>query len=307
MTRVSGLGEDRLIAKITRRLPVGAFVKRGAGDDCAVFRIDARRDGLLASDMLVEGVHFSSRTPAEKVGWKLLAVNLSDVAAMGGTPSAAVVSIGIPPSTPVRWVEKLYRGLERCARSYGVSIIGGDTGRAPKRVMDLAILGEVPAGKAVLRTGARPGDFILVTGRLGGSLKSGRHLSFTPRLKESAALMKRCRPSAMMDLSDGLLIDLPRLCKASGVRAEVETELVPRNRNCSTVQALADGEDFELLLTVRAAQVRPLLRWARTALPCGLTPIGLIQPHKKGVPEVRWFDRTNRELKITQKGFNHFS
>ncbi len=305
--KVAELGEDRLIAKISRQLPAGAFVKRGVGDDCAVFRIDARRDGLLASDMLVEGVHFSSQSPAEQVGWKLLAVNLSDIAAMGGTPRAAVVSIGIPPSTPVGWVEKLYRGLGRCARAYGVSIVGGDTVRAPQRVADLSILGEVPAGKAILRTGARPGDWILVTGRLGGSLKSGRHLSFKPRLKEAAALLKHCRPTAMMDLSDGLWIDLPRLCKASGVRAEVETELVPRNRNCSTLQALTDGEDFELLLTVRPGHLRPLLRWAKRSLPCGLTPIGLMSARKQGTPEVEWFDRMNQKLKMTPKGFQHFS
>jgi thiamine-monophosphate kinase len=292
--KISALGEDRLIARISKQLPAGNFVRRGIGDDCAVFRIDARRDGLLASDMLVEGVHFSARTPAEQVGWKLLAVNLSDIAAMGGTPRAAVVSLGLPRSTPVAWVEKLYRGLGRCARRYGVSIVGGDTVRAPKRVADLAILGEVPAGKAVLRSGAQPGDFILVTGRLGGSFKSGRHLSFTPRLKEAAELVRQGKPTAMMDLSDGLWIDLPRLCKASGVCAEIETASVPRNKNCSISEALTDGEDFELMLTVRPKNLNGLLRR-------GLTPIGKILPSKKGTPAVRWLG-----LKSSPKGFRHF-
>ncbi len=303
--KISALGEDELIRRLSRGIRVDSSVRRGIGDDCAVLEGPAGKWALFASDMLVEGVHFKTGARAEAVGWKALAVNVSDVAAMGGLPRHAVVSLGLPPSTPVRWVEGLYRGLNRCARTFGVNLVGGDTSRAPKRVIDVAILGEVEKSKVVYRSGARPGDWILVTGRLGGSLKSGRHLTFMPRLREARAILSRARPTAMMDLSDGLWVDLPRLCRAGGVRAVVRADRVPRRSGCSLKQALTDGEDFELLMAMEEKQARRLLRWAERGFPCGLTEIGRVAARKAG-PAVTLIGADGRPLRSALTGFSHF-
>lgn len=303
--KIPVLGEEELIRRLSRGIRTDSSVRRGIGDDCAVLAWSVRKWALFASDMLVEGIHFKAGARAEAVGWKALAVNVSDVAAMGGWPRHAVVSLGLPPATPVRWVDGLYRGLNRCARTFGVNLVGGDTTRAPKRIIDVAILGEVEKSKVVYRSGARPGDWILVTGRLGGSLRSGRHLIFTPRLREARAILSRTRPTAMMDLSDGLWVDLPRLCKASGVRAVVRADRVPRRPGCSLRQALTDGEDFELLIAVEETHARRLLRWARRGLPCGLTEIGRIFPRKAG-PALTLTGADGRTLRPAFTGFRHF-
>ena len=270
-----------MIRRISRRIKVDASVLRGIGDDCAVLRGQGRRLHLFASDMLVEGVHFREEDPAEAIGWKALAVNVSDIAAMGGLPRHAVISLGLPRDRSVRFVDGLYRGLRRCAKQFGVNWVGGDTVRAAQVVIDVAILGEVERGRLLYRSGARPGDIVLVTGRLGGSLKSGRHLRFVPRLREARALTAQVRLHALMDLSDGLGPDLKRMCEASGVSAVIEVARVPRNRGCSLSQALTDGEDFELLMTASGTEARKLLRWAQARLPCGLHRIGRIIPKRK--------------------------
>lgn len=303
---VSSLGEDELIRRVSRRIRTDRSVHRGIGDDCAVLEGPPGKWALFASDMLVEGVHFRSSAVPQQVGWKALAVNVSDIAAMGGVPRHAVISIGLPPDTSLRWVEKFYEGLTRCARTFGVNLVGGDTNRSPRLVIDAAIWGEVEKSKVVYRSGARPGDWILVTGRLGGSLKSGRHLTFVPRLPEARAVLSRARPTAMMDLSDGLAADLTRLCRASRVSAAVKTEFILRNKGCSLRQAVTDGEDFELLMTVRPKDALPLLKWALRALPCALTPIGRITARKLKGPAIRWFDRSSREVTIKGKEFRHF-
>ncbi len=303
--RISALGEDRLIRRMARGIRTGRGVLRGIGDDCAV--LAGGKGGrllLFASDMIVEGVHFRRGARPEAIGWKALAVNVSDVAAMGGLPRHAVISIGLPRGTPVSFVEGVYRGLRRCAARFGVNLVGGDTVRSPKVVLDVAILGEVEKGRAVYRTGARPGDALLVTGRLGGAVRSGRHLTFTPRLKEARALGARCRIRAMMDLSDGLWVDLGRLCRESGVHAVLEPERIPRRPGCSLKQALTDGEDFELLLAVPAAEAGRLTRWARRSLPCGLTRIGEIV-RRGGKEPVVCLDARGAKIKL-QGGFRHF-
>lgn len=274
MKPVSSLGEKGLIARLARGLRPGAGVIRGIGDDCAVLKLPLGKDLLFACDMLVEGVHFLKQSRADGVGWKALAVNVSDIAAMGGLPRHAVVSLGLPPSTPVAWVDGLYRGLRRCARRFKVNLVGGDTDRSEKIIVDVAILGEVEKLRAVRRDGAEPGDILLVTGRLGGAVRSGRHLRFTPRVLEARALAARAPIHAMLDLSDGLGPDLTRLCEASKVSAEVEAAAIPRSRGATLAQALTDGEDFELLMAVSPRDAQRLLSWAKKNLPCGLTAIG---------------------------------
>ena len=261
MAVVRDLGEIGLIARAARRLGRIPSVLVGVGDDAAVLRSPRGARLLFASDLLVEGVHFlRRRVPARWIGWKALASNVSDIAAMGGIPQWAVVSLGLPPSTPVAFVEALYGGLQRCARRFRMAVVGGDTVRAPQVVVDVAILGTVRPGRLTLRSGARVGDVLFVTGRLGGSYESGHHARFVPRLAEAQALLDRVRVHAMMDLSDGLASDLWQMSRASRVTLRVEASRVPVARAARSVyHALMDGEDFELLFAVspRAARRIP--------------------------------------------------
>lgn len=303
--RISSLGETKLIRRIAQRIRTGPEVLRGIGDDCAVLKGSGRMLRLFASDMLVEGVHFARKTPAEKIGWKAIAVNVSDVAAMGGLPRHAVVSLGLSPPTEILFVDRLYRGLRRCASEYGVDLVGGDTTRASRTVIDVAILGEVEKDRVVYRSGARPGDALLVTGRLGGSLRSGRHLMFRPRVREARAISARFKLHAMMDLSDGLGPDLAKMCDASRVSARVESARVPRRPGCSLGQALSDGEDFELLIAAAPADAAGLLRWAKRSLPCGLTEIGKIVPRGRETA-VTWGMSPGMRVPKNLSGFRHF-
>ncbi|MBI3318133.1 MAG: thiamine-phosphate kinase [Candidatus Omnitrophica bacterium] len=290
--RVSQVGEEGLIERIKRSIRTDSGVIRGIGDDCAVLKGPSGRHLLFASDMLVERVHFLRSSPPEKVGWKALAVNVSDIAAMGGLPRHAVVSLGLPPQTPVAWVDRLYRGLRRCARRFGVNLVGGDTNRSDRLVIDVAILGEVEPSRVVYRAGARAGDWLLVTGRLGGAVRSGRHLTFIPRVREARALTQKGRLHAMIDLSDGLSADLSRLCRASGLGALLDASRVPRRRGVSLRAALTEGEDFELLMAAPPREARRLLRWAKWHLRCGLHEIGRVVPRRGG--------------SVLPAGFRHF-
>ena len=302
---VSRIGEVRLIERLRRVLgPPGPGVRVGIGDDAAV--LTARRGWtLLASDMCVEGVHFRltgrAGTPPEWVGWKALAVNVSDIAAMGGLPQAAVVSLGAPPQAPVREIERIYRGLRRCAKRFGISVVGGDTVRAPRLVIDVAILGTVAPGRAVLRSGARVGDALFVTGRLGGSYASGRHARFVPRVREAQALLKRVRVHAMMDLSDGLALDLWQMARASRVTLRIEAARIPRHAAAKTLHhALQDGEDFELLFAVAP---RDAARVPRRLGACPVTRIGRVVRRGAGVELAKADGRMQR---VRPSGFRHF-
>ena len=303
--KLSQLGEIGLIRWITRQIETDRSVLRGVGDDCAVVRGSRQGLQLFACDMLVEGVHFRSRDPAEAIGWKALAVNLSDIAAMAGVPRHAVISLGLPRRIPVSFADGLYRGLRRCARRYEVNLVGGDTVRAPRVVIDVAILGEVEKGRVIYRSGAKVGDALLVTGRLGGSLRSGRHLRFSPRVREARALTAQARLHAMMDLSDGLSQDLPRICRASGVGAVLQGAAIPRHAGCSLTQALTDGEDFELLIASAEEDAGRLLPWAKRNLPCGLHRIGTVvaaKPHSV----VTLVAPKGMKVSSSLAGFQHF-
>jgi thiamine-monophosphate kinase len=280
---------------------------KGIGDDCAVLKGSGRRLRLFASDLLVEGVHFTRDTPGTQVGWKALAVNVSDLAAMGGgtPPRQAVISLGLPRATPVSFVDGLYRGLRRCAKLFDVDLVGGDTSRAPVAVVDVAISGEIDKENVVYRSGARPGDELLVTGRLGGSLKSGRHLRFRPRLREAQALTAHSKLHAMMDLSDGLGPDLLKMCEASGVSAVLEAARIPRSAGCSLDQALNDGEDFELLIAAAPRDAEKLTRSMGRNLRCGLRRIGTVVA-KKGKPSVTLITPRGMPAPRVITGFQHF-
>jgi thiamine-monophosphate kinase len=296
------LGEVGLIARLARRLHRDASVETGIGDDAAVLRPPGRVRLLFASDMLVEGVHFRrAQVPAPLIGWKALAVNVSDVAAMGGVPRWAVVSLGLPPATPVRLVDGIYEGLERCARRFGVSIVGGDTVRAAQLVLDVAMLGTAPPREIVRRRGMRVGDALFVTGRLGGSLRSGRHARVAPRLAEARALVRRLRLRAMIDLSDGLASDLWQLSRASRVVLRVEGTRIPVAKAAgSAYHALMDGEDFELLFAVGP---REAARVPRRLGRVPVTRIGSAVSRGIGV-QLQGADGGIRPL--VPRGFRHF-
>ncbi len=304
--KVSDLGEKGLIRRIAGRIRTDRMVVRGIGDDCAVLAGPKGKYLLFASDMLVEEVHFVGSDRPAAIGWKALAVNVSDVAAMGGVPRCAVVSLGLPKSTSVRFVDGLYDGLRRCADRFGVNLVGGDTDRSQKMVIDVAILGEVEKSRVVYRSGAKVGDDLFVTGRLGNSFRSGRHLKFIPRLKEARALGELMRIHAMMDLSDGLGPDLTRICEASGVAAVLEAEAIPRHAGASLFQALTEGEDFELLMASAPSQTDRLLRWARKSLSCGLTRVGRVVPRRRGQELVRFDAPPGMKMPASLSGFRHF-
>ncbi len=289
-------GENNLISMLTRDWPRGtATVPVGVGDDCAVLAGHKRNHFLLLkTDAIVEDVHFLPNVPHELIGRKALARVVSDFAAMAATPTAALVTLGLPRDTPVARLKGIYRGLEKLAKQYDVQLVGGETTRAQELFLSIAALGECHGYAPVLRSTALPGHLIYTTGQLGGTQKR-HHLTFTPRLTEALWLVKRCRPSSMMDLSDGLGADLPRLATASNVSYTLNEACIPRRRGATVQQALNDGEDFELLFTIPPTQQARLHKnWPfETRITC----IGTITP-PSAIPEPARFG--------TSHGFDHF-
>jgi len=285
MKRLSDIGEDALIKRLVDCLEMSGEGGDRAdrvivppGDDCAV--VDVGRRGeyqLLKTDALVEGVHYLAETPAAKVGWKAVARVISDFAAMGGWPGQLLVTIAMPAEKEVRYVEGIYQGMDQCASTYGAVICGGETSSVPQgsaAVISVAGTGWVKKSQFVRRSGGKVGDRILVTGKLGGSI-AGKHLNFQPRMEEAKWLVNHFSIHAMMDLSDGLARDLPRLAEASTCGFLIDEKSVPRNRGCDLQQALGDGEDYELLLTVSKRSVGQLCEsWRRQFPKLPLTIVG---------------------------------
>lgn len=265
------VNEFELIDRLTRDLPSHPSVVVGPGDDCAVLDLGlADRWLLFKTDAVVENVHFLPDTPPEKVGHKALGRCLSDIAAMGGDPVSAVVTLTLPPGFSVERAEALYRGLNALAARHQVAIVGGETTANPAgTVISIAVVGTVPRNRCLLRSTARAGDALFVTGTLGGSLE-GHHLDFEPRLVEARWLAREHEIHAMIDLSDGLAGDLPHLLHASRVGAELLARAIPISAAArlrarrpggkpARTAALTDGEDFELLFTVSPSHAIPLL------------------------------------------------
>jgi len=256
---LAALGEDGLLHLLTGRWKTDpGRVLTGVGDDCAVLRGEGRNHYLLfKTDAVVEGVHFARQAAPGLIGRKALARALSDIAAMGAVPLAAVITLGVPARESVRRLRAIYRGLERAARKYRVNLVGGETTRARQLFLNVALLGECRGYRPLLRSGARAGDMIFVTGRLGAT-RARHHLLFAPRLAEGQWLARNRLASALMDLSDGLGADLPRLATASGLGFRIAPELIPRARGATLRGAITDGEDYELLFTVRPSHVKTL-------------------------------------------------
>ncbi|HWA24138.1 MAG TPA: thiamine-phosphate kinase [Lacunisphaera sp.] len=272
---VGAHGEQRLIAEIRGWLgdtsPAAPF---GIGDDCAVIP-PTRRHQLVTTDPVIYGQHFDDRVPARAVGAKLLKRNLSDIAAMGGRPVAAVISLALAPTTSVAWLRAFYLGLAACARRHRVKIVGGDITQGPAGFFGafLTLHGESTGARVITRSGARTGDHIFVTGRLGGS-RAGHHYRFVPRLAEGQWLARQKDVVAMMDVSDGIAKDIQSLTPR-GLVASVWPRILPisaaarraarKSGRQPWVHALTDGEDYELLVVVaaKADPIKFVLRWLK--------------------------------------------
>jgi len=283
---VAAWGEERLIRSIRRWLgnasPRAPF---GIGDDCAVLPASRGRQ-LITVDPVVFGRHFDATVAPRAVGAKLLKRNLSDLAAMGGRPTAAVLALTLDGRVRQAWLEAFYRGLAACARRYGVPIVGGDITQADGVLAaSLTLLGEAAGRRVLTRTGARAGDWIFVTGRLGRSLATGHHFRFTPRLAEGTWLAGRAEVRAMMDLSDGLAKDLHALTPAGALPA-LDPNALPRRGGADLQAALTDGEDYELVLAVARGGDRAGLEaaWRRTFPRTALTCIGRFVRPGEAVP-----------------------
>lgn len=322
-------GEGALIERIAQRvgwasLPQPFCLLQGIGDDAAVLQA-GDQTLLWTADMLLEGVHFRLDwiDPAS-LGWKSLAVNLSDIAAMGGTPVGALLSLALPAERTGAWLDAFVDGLAECAQTHGVALLGGDTNRAEHVVIDVSLLGLV-AGRPVPRSGAQVGDWLLATGALGGS-RAGLHalmageastIDLTPHFRpiprlQVGALARELGATAMMDISDGLAADLPKLLRASGVGAVVYAAQVPVHPAAArwahahaldpVAFAIAGGEDYELLIAAPPPVAQQLQERvpAETGVP--LTKIG----EAIAQPEV-WLQRADgRRESFAIGGWDHF-
>lgn len=322
----------RWLRTVTSEKP--SQVRLGIGDDAALVRIGCNRDLILTADLSVENVHFTSRLhPARSVGHRALARSLSDIAAMGGIPRFALISAAFPRSVSRTWIEEFYCGVMDLAARFRTAVIGGDTSIVPRTaMMDVTLAGEVVRGKALLRSGAKAGDHIFVSGSLGQSARGleilkrrakvrkqaerpqkesletetalNAHLYPEPRCMLGRWLQRTGIPSALMDISDGLSTDLTRLCEASGVGAKVDSGRVPGPTGVSDEHslelALHGGEDYELLFTVPK---RKLPRVPRRYRGVPLRSIGQICRSR----EVLLVLKDGSEVPLTPAGYDHFS
>jgi thiamine-monophosphate kinase len=310
------MNELELIARLTRSLPSNASVVAGAGDDCAV--LDCGLPGrylLFKTDAVVEGVHFTSEAKPEQIGHKALGRCLSDVAAMAGRPLAALVTVALPDNFAPEFVERIYTGINGLAQRHHVAIAGGETTSNPERLLlSISMVGDVARDKCILRSGAKAGDALFVTGELGGS-RAGRHLDFEPRLAEAQWLAEHFPIHAMIDVSDGLAGDLRHILRLSQVGAELLARAIPISRAAKLqsraessakpplLAALSDGEDFELLFAVAGGHAVALLdEWKKQFPKLRLSCIGRITAETG----LKLQDKTGRHSLETH-GYVHFA
>jgi thiamine-monophosphate kinase len=313
------LNEKTLITRIRKQAPPGSAVVKGIGDDAAILRIPAGHEVLVTTDFSLEGVHFRKGWhSAEVVGHRCLTRGLSDIAAMGGKPIAAFLSLALPRELPQSWANGFLKGLLRLAKQFDVTLAGGDTAESPKGVLaDIVVVGSAPKGKAIRRSGARPGDGIYVTGGLGGSAEAlnllfaghklqprnfPQHFHPMPRIVVGEFLRKRKIASAMIDISDGLSTDLRHICEESGIGAEIEANRIPLARIGKPARpvgvkfALHGGDDYELLFTASSKKAVPT-HIAGVPVAC----IGAITKQKKMI-----LLSGGRRFELKAQGWEHF-
>jgi thiamine-monophosphate kinase len=331
--QVGDLGEFALIARLQRVLPgsTGQHVVRGIGDDCAVVRASPGMELLLTTDTQEEGVHFRSQwsTPQD-IGWRCLAVNVSDIAAMGGTPLGALIALCVPAKLEVAFLDAFYEGLGTLALAYDCPIIGGNITRTVGHLsVTITVLGEVPYDQSVYRSGAHVGDEIWVTGELGGA-KAGlevlrhevadvsaeyvltRYRRPRPRLREAQYLREHGRIRGLLDMSDGLSSDLAHLCEASAVGAQLDAAAIPIHNETRQIArvlqadpltyALHGGEDFELCLTAPPGHLATLQPAFTQRFQCPLVRVGTIQEGNRLI--LTYADGT--QMPLQAQGYDHF-
>ena len=338
MANLKQLGEFGLIERFRPKLDTRSpRVKKGIGDDCAIFSTRSDKTQLISTDALVESVHFDLKTiSAEQLGRKAMTTNISDIAAMGGNPYLAVITLGLPKSTSIEFLDKFYSGLQTSCNSYQIKLAGGDTVMSPKHLfINVCILGETHKKRVFTREGARPGDQIFVTGTLGDSAMGlqlltsrnknststkhrrsliQKHLEPIPRIKESSLLAKsKLQVTSMIDLSDGLVQDLSHLCATNRLGADIYEANLPFSQALNSVcqqkssiltnLALHGGEDYELLFTIRQEDVRKL---SKLFLKTG-APISHIGEITKSSGKIILKKKNGRKKSLKPSmGFNHF-
>ena len=235
--KIKDIGEIGLIERLAKGIRLDKSVVKGAGDDTAVIKWTKDKYLLFTCDMLIEDVHFKlNRAAPFEIGWKALGRNISDIAAMGGLPRYALVSIGINAGLPVSFADGIYKGIRALADRFKINIVGGDTAASFKLVIDISMIGEVERSKLATRSGAKKGDAILLTGAVGGSIKE-RHLNFMPRLKEARMLVGNFKINSMIDVSDGLALDLWRILDASRVGARIYQDAIPLSKDADSFES----------------------------------------------------------------------
>ncbi|OGW75865.1 MAG: thiamine-phosphate kinase [Omnitrophica bacterium RBG_13_46_9] len=286
---------------LSKRHKIKKPVIRGIGDDCAILEYTKEKYMLFTCDMIIEGTHFSAKARPFQIGWKAMACNISDIAAMGGVPKYALVSVGVPRNRNMGFLKCIAEGVEALCRRFDVIVIGGDTNSSVKTVLNVTLIGEVEKRHVITRSGAKPGDLIFVTGALGEG--KNKHLSFLPRLKEARILAKNFRISSMIDLSDGLAMDMNRLARASGVGARIYKSLIPLSEESEPVdKAISSGEDFELLFTASKDEARKIIMRMGKKGDLPVTLIGEVVERSLGVKLIG----ENGQLKpLRPKGYAH--
>ncbi|MCX5712128.1 MAG: thiamine-phosphate kinase [Candidatus Omnitrophica bacterium] len=258
--RISDIGEFGLIKRFRKSIKLDSSVIKGSGDDCAVIKWDKKNYLLYTCDMIVEEVDFKAKEDPYLIGRKALAVSISDIAACAGVARYAVVSMGFPKSTSVAKIDQITRGIFDLAKKFKVNIVGGDLSCADKLIIDVSMLGVVEKNNLILRSGAKLGDIVFVTGKLGGSIK-GKHLRFMPRIKEARYLARHYKINSMIDISDGFIQDLGHICEESRMGAIVFEKQIPVNKDAGSIKdALFMGEDFELIFTMPRKEAVRLLK-----------------------------------------------
>ncbi|MFH1782802.1 MAG: thiamine-phosphate kinase [Candidatus Omnitrophota bacterium] len=295
------LGEFNLIDRIKKDISKSSSVIKGIGDDTAVLRYKKGKFLLFTIDMLIEGRHFTKKLDPYLVGKKALSVSISDIASMGGIPTNFLVSLGVKSGLDVKYIDRLYRGMKDVAKRFNINLVGGDTVKSEKIIIDIALLGEVKKKDLTLRSNAKDKDLIFLTGDIGGSIKN-KHFNFTPRIKEAQFLVKNFKISSMIDVSDGLSQDLGHILKASSVGGVIHEEKIPLSKDARDFNSsLSDGEDFELVFTLPKKEGLRLMKiWP---FKTRLSNIGEITSSNKGIMLVL---KDGKISKLKVKGYTHF-
>lgn len=337
--KISEIGEFGLINRISKDTVINPKnILLGIGDDCAAYYTSSNKIVLATCDMLVENIHFTLSTCSPRqLGRKAMAVNISDIAAMGGIPRQVLFSLGASSDTSVEFIDQLADGMKEEAKLFEVNIVGGDTVRSPLGlVINITLIGEVEPDLIVKRSTAKPGDLIMVTGELGGSAAGlillleekkyslvpsniveevkSTHLSPVPRIKEGRFIAKNKFANSMIDISDGLASDLTRICEASAVGAKVYTSKIPILSAAKEVGrlikknpldlALYGGEDYELLFTASPEKVDNIIKLLKKELETKVSVIGEIREEQEGI---KLENIQGKVIDLQPKGYNHFS